>query len=68
MDGTHCLKLQQPGIKVSTSLLQLSSLYYILSAQLKLPAAEDAFQHSWISFHSVWHTVYVKKLLSSARF
>lgn len=55
-------------MKVSTSPFQLSSLYYILSAQPKLQAAEDAFQQGWASFHSVWHTVYVKKLLSLARF
>ena len=35
-------------MKVSTSPFQLSSLYYILSAQPKLQAAEDAFQPSWI--------------------
>lgn len=66
MDGTLALmltlfKIHQPGINVSTSPFQLSPLYYILSAQLKLRAAKYAFQHSWISFHSVWHTVYVKK-------
>lgn len=31
-------------MKVSTSPFQLSSLYYILSAQLKLRAAEDVLQ------------------------
>lgn len=55
-------------MKVSTSPFQLSSLYDILRAQLKLWAAEDAFQQIWISLHSVWHSVYVKKLLSPTRF